>query len=53
MFHYNRIIEGINLITKELSNKYPDIVNHYREIKDANSKALNSDLVRLNNQLIT
>lgn len=51
MFHYNRIIEGINLITKELSKKYPDIVNHYREIKDANSKALNSDLVRLNKSI--
>lgn len=51
MFHYNRIVEGINLITKELSKKYSDIVNHYREIKDANSKSLNSDVVRLNKSI--
>lgn len=45
MFHYKSIVEGINLVTKELGKRYSDVVNYYHGIKAKNIGSLKSELL--------
>ena len=45
MFHYKSIVDGINLVTKELGKRYSDIVNYYHGIKAKNIGSLKSELL--------